>query len=97
MRPFDLRMVRDIFRIFKQQRGRYFVESHLVKEQFGIGIIIGLHHINFLFYLLGNLLYLLFIAPYGDGVFMNIFDAGRRHVQALNVYLSTRKHCCYLI
>ena len=62
-----------------------------------ISIIIGLDDIDFLFYLLGNLDNLVEIAPGGNRVLVNTLDAGRRHVQTLDIHLSACEHSGNLI
>ena len=53
--------------------------------------------IDFLLNSLVDLLYLLRIAPYGNGILMNVLNATGRNIQALDINLSTSKYCGNLI
>jgi len=50
-------------------------ECHLMDEDLVIRVIVALHHINLLLYRLVDLLYLLRITPYRDGIFVDVLDA----------------------
>ena len=84
-------------RILQEDRSRNLVEGYLVDENLIICIIITLHHINFLLYCLVDFLNLLSITPYRDGIFVDVLDTASRHIQALDIYLSSCKYSGNLI
>ena len=84
-------------RICQHFVGIQFVKTCLTDKQLFVGEVIGLYHIYLLLYLLGNLHYLVLVAPCGDGVFVYTRNAGSRHVQTLNVDLATGEHRSNLI
>ena len=73
------------------------IEARLTDKQLFVGEIVALHHIDLLLDLTGNLDDLVLIAPGGDGVLMQTGNAGGRHVQALDVHLTTGKHGRHLV
>ena len=73
------------------------IQTCFTDKQLVVGKVIGLYHVNLLFYLLGNLRYLVFIAPRSDGVLMHTLNAGCRYVQTLNIHLPASKHSRNLI
>ena len=74
-----------------------FIQSRLTYKELIIGEVSSLHHIDLLLYLSDNLHNLVFIAPGGDGVFMNARNTGGRHVQTLDIHLTTGEYGGYLI
>ena len=60
-------------------------------EDIVVRVVVTFDDINLLLYLLLDLQNLIGIAPAGDGVLMDAINAGSRHVQTLDVHLSTGK------
>ena len=82
---------RDLGIVHHHRRGEL-VEAGFTDEQLVVGEIVGLYHIDLLLDLTGDLDDLVFVAPGGDGVLMHTGDAGGRHVQTLDIDLTTGKH-----
>ena len=73
------------------------IQSYFLNEDFIVGKVVGLKHIDFLLDLLGDDHNLLFGCPAGNGIFVHSLNAGGRHIQTLNVYLPTGKYGSNLI
>ena len=60
--------------ILHHQVGLQLIQSCFSDEQLVVSEIVGLDDIHLLLYLLGNLHYLVFVTPSGDGVLMHALD-----------------------
>ena len=60
-------------------------------EDIVVRVVVAFDDIDLLLYLLLDLQNLIGIAPAGDGVLMDAINTGSRHVQTLDVHLSTGK------
>ena len=70
----------------KSRRGNL-IDGYLMDEEFGVKIIVGLHHVYLALDELRDFLYLLLVAPCGDGVLVDAGYAERGGIDAFYVDL----------
>lgn len=74
-------------RICHQRWRGNLIDGYLMDEEFGVKIIVGLHHVYLALYELCDFLYLLLVAPCGDGVLVDAGYAERGGIDAFYVDL----------